>query len=72
MKKNVGTIDMITRMIVGLILIAIGFFDNPVVSAGISKTLVGICGIIVFISAVVRNCPLYYMIGLNTSNKNQR
>ncbi len=71
MKRNVGSIDSIVRLIVGGALLYIGFFDNPVISAGISKILVGIFGLIVFVSALVRNCPLYYLIGLNTCSRKQ-
>lgn len=70
MKRNVGSFDAIARLIVGGAFIYIGFFDNPVISAGISKILIGVFGLIVFGSAVIRNCPLYYLIGLNTCSRN--
>ncbi len=71
MKRNIGTIDMFIRLTLGVILGYLGFLDNPVISASISKILIGVCGVVVFASAIIRNCPLYYIIGLNTCSRNK-
>nr|MBF0221832.1 DUF2892 domain-containing protein [Desulfobulbaceae bacterium] len=66
MKKNVGTIDMAIRLIVFACLVYIGYFDNPVVSAGTSKTIIKVLAFAPLLTGLLRFCPLYAVIGLNT------
>jgi hypothetical protein len=57
-KTNVGGIDRVLRIVVGLVLIAL-VFVGP-------KTPWGWLGVIPLATAVLRTCPLYSLIGLNT------
>ena len=57
-KTNVGSIDRVLRIIVGLVLIAL-VFVGP-------KTPWGWIGLIPLATGVLRTCPLYSLIGLNT------
>jgi hypothetical protein len=57
-KTNVGGIDRILRIVVGLVLIAL-VFVGP-------KTPWGWIGIIPLATGFLRTCPLYSLIGLNT------
>ena len=66
MKRNVGTIDMCIRLIISAGLVYVGFFDNPVVSAGMSKTIIKILAFAPLLTGLLRYCPLYSMIGLDT------
>lgn len=56
--KNVGSVDKILRIIVGLALIAI-VFVGP-------QTPWGWIGVVPLITALVGYCPLYKVIGINT------
>ena len=58
MTPNVGTLDRILRIAVGLILIAL-VFVGP-------KTPWGWIGIIPLATALVNFCPLYALIGIKT------
>lgn len=67
---NVGTSDRILRIIVGVILIALPFglprlelWDNPLFYYG---SLV--VGAVLILTALVRYCPAYSLIGANTSS----
>lgn len=67
---NVGTSDRILRIIVGGILIALPFglprlelWDNPFFYYGAF-----LVGAVLILTAVVRYCPAYNLIGANTSN----
>lgn len=71
MKKNVGSIDMGIRLIIFAGLAYIGFFDNPVVSAGTSKTIIKVLAFAPLLTGLFRYCPLYSMIGLNTGCTSQ-
>ena len=58
MKVNVGGIDRILRIVVGLVLIAL--------AATGAVGWWGWLGIIPLLTGVVRFCPLYSLVGLNT------
>ncbi len=58
MGKNVGGIDRVLRLIVGIVLIAL-VFVGP-------QTPWGWIGIIPLVTALFGYCPAYRLIGLNT------
>ncbi|MFN7003218.1 MAG: DUF2892 domain-containing protein [Roseinatronobacter sp.] len=59
--KNVGGIDRILRIVVGLALI-LGFFLN----ADGSMRWLYLIGIVPLATGLMQTCPLYSLIGLNT------
>ncbi|WP_439560057.1 YgaP family membrane protein [Roseinatronobacter sp.] len=59
--QNVGGIDRILRIVVGLALIA-GFFLN----AEASMRWLYLIGIIPLATGLMQTCPLYSLIGVNT------
>jgi len=63
MSKNVGTIDKVIRVVIGLILIAyalqIGFADT-------GWNWVGWIGVIPILTALFGYCPLYSLLGMST------
>lgn len=58
MKANVGTIDRVVRIIIGVVLIAL-VFVGP-------QTPWGWIGIIPLATALIGFCPAYALFGLNT------
>ena len=60
-KTNVGGIDRILRIVVGLALIA-GFFLN----ADASMRWLYLIGIVPLATGLMSSCPLYSLFGLNT------
>jgi len=63
MSKNIGTLDRVLRVIVGLALIAYAL------KLGLPETgwnRVGWIGVVPLLTAVVGFCPLYRLLGLNT------
>jgi len=63
MKCNVGGGDRIFRIVVGLVLIALGIFA-PV--AGVWKIVFFVLAAIALGTAFLRYCPINQAIGLNT------
>ncbi len=61
MTKNVGGVDRILRIIIGLGLISL-VFVGP-------QTLWGWIGVIPLLSAIVGFCPAYSLIGMNTCSR---
>ncbi|WP_193368444.1 YgaP family membrane protein [Pelagibius marinus] len=65
MNRNVGTLDRILRVIVGVILIAL-VFVGP-------KTAWGWIGVIPLVTAFIGFCPAYRLLGICTSaNKSKQ
>ena len=63
MSKNVGTIDRIIRIVIGLVLIA---YAIPLGFPSTSWNWVGWIGIVPIITALVGNCPAYSILGMST------
>jgi uncharacterized membrane protein HdeD (DUF308 family) len=64
LKNNVGKVDRIIRVILGILLIGNVFFalHHPIGWIGVILVLTGIAGI----------CPLYSLLGLNTKSAAER
>ncbi len=58
---NVGTVDRVIRIVVGIVLIAL-VFVGP-------QTAWGWLGLIPLITGLARTCPAYSLIGVNTCSK---
>lgn len=63
MKKNVGGLDRIVRLVVAVVLVALSYFK--VVEGNLATVFYVLAGIFVFTS-LVNFCPLYTIFGLNT------
>ncbi len=64
---NVGTIDRILRIGVGLALLYLAFFSGiPAFAGGILKYAAAAIGVVMLVVATVRICPLYSIFGFNT------
>ena len=61
LKKNVGGLDRILRIVVGLALI-LGFFLN----ADASLRWLYLIGIIPLVTGLMSSCPLYSIFGIST------
>jgi hypothetical protein len=61
MKLNMGSVDRIIRLIVGLFLISLIFWGP--------KTYWGLIGVILVLTAFVGFCPLYVPFKLSTRKK---
>lgn len=63
MTVNVGTIDRIVRIVVGLLLIA---FALGFIAPGTSWSWVGWIGIVPILTAIFSTCPAYSLLGFST------
>lgn len=60
MKPNVGSADKVIRIILGIVIIALGF---------IYQSWWGIVGIVPLLTGVFNFCPAYSLIGVSTKAK---
>lgn len=65
MKINVGTIDRIFRILIGIACIAL-VFTRPFVDSGWERIALGVIGVIMLLTSAVKFCPLYRFFGLRT------
>lgn len=61
MKKNVGKIDRTIRVVLGVILLALGFFYQ--------SWLLGILGLLAIITGAISFCGLYALLGISTDKE---
>ncbi len=69
MTTNVGSLDRILRIIVGLALIA---FALGFIAPGAAYAWVGWIGVVPLLTALVGSCPLYSLLGLSTCPVSKR
>jgi hypothetical protein len=67
MRKNVGGLDRIVRIVLGLVLIA---YAIPVGFPHTGWNAVGWIGVIPLLTALMGSCPLYSIIGISTCPRN--
>ena len=60
MSKNVGSIDRVLRIVIGVALLAFAFM-----SAG-PYAWIGYIGVVPLLTAALGTCPLYSIVGLST------
>ena len=63
MKVNVGTVDRIIRIVVGIVLIGLAAVGT--IGAW------GFLGVLLLLTGVVRVCPAYSVLGINTCSAGQ-
>jgi len=67
-QANVGRLDQILRIGIGLVLVWIGFVDRSLIGEPVIAGAVGLFGLLNILAALVRVCPFYNLTGINTNN----
>lgn len=67
MTANLGSPDRILRAILGIVLIVLPLLNIPAIwsSAGLAYVSMAL-GLILVLTALVRFCPLYRLVGIST------
>ena len=66
MKKNLGTVDKVIRVLVAVIVLVLYF--THVISGILAVILLILAGVFV-VTSLFGTCPLYLALGLNTGKK---
>ena len=66
MKKNMGTIDRVLRVVIALVFGAL-FLTNTV--SGTLGLILLVLGVVFLLTSLVSFCPLYLPFGINTCKK---
>lgn len=65
-QQNVGGIDRILRAGAGSAMLYVGFVDKVIITDQFSAYLLGLFGLIIFLSGVLGSCPMYNLVGFNS------
>ncbi len=68
-KRNLHTIDIAIRTLIGIALIYFGFVETSYISNDVARWLLGIFGIVNLLAAALRSCPIYALADINTYQK---
>lgn len=68
-RKNMGTIDRIIRVLTGLVMMYFGFINQAVIGNMTINIIVGIFGIISILFAYIAFCPIYTLGNVSTAKK---
>jgi hypothetical protein len=60
MSNNVGSVDRVVRVLIGLVLLAFAFYS------GYQYAWLGYIGIVPILTAIFGTCPLYSLLGVST------
>ena len=60
MKANVGSADRVIRFVLGIVIIALGFYF---------KSWWGVVGVVPIMTGLLNFCPAYNLIGVSTKKK---
>ena len=66
MKKNVGTIDKVIRILIAALVVVLYF--THVISGVLAIILLAVSAILV-VTSLISFCPIWLALGLNTSKK---
>lgn len=63
MKTNIGPVDRSLRLVLGFVILGAGLY---------SKSWFGLIGLLPILTALVRFCPAYTLLGIDTCPKDKK
>ncbi len=67
MTQNVGSIDRLARLGLGLVLLFLAFFSGlPLFESTVATAIAAIAGVVMIVVAATRVCPVYSIFGIRT------
>lgn len=63
MKKNMGSVDRIVRVLIALIIATLYFME---IISGTLAIVLGVLAVVFIITSLISTCPLYMPFGLST------
>jgi hypothetical protein len=66
MKKNIGTVDKVIRILIAVVLVVL--FFTHVITGAIGIILLVLSGVLV-LTTIISFCPIYWPFGLSTTKK---
>jgi len=66
MKKNMGTIDKLIRIVIAIV-VAVLYFTGQI--SGTAAIILGLLAVVFILTSLVGTCPLYLPFGLSTKKE---
>lgn len=67
MTANLGTVDRVVRLVLGIILLAIPFLSGMTLfESGLATAISVILGLVMLATSSMKFCPLYRIFGIRT------
>jgi hypothetical protein len=63
---NIGRLDQILRLLISSLMIYAGFINKELIQDEFSSILLGIIGVVLMFTVILRSCPMYILVGWNT------
>lgn len=70
-KPNVGGLDLVIRLMVGLTAGYLVFINKTIVRDPVTLWILGFLSVVFILTAIFRYCPLYLLIDVNTHKSGQ-
>lgn len=67
-RRNMGTIDRLIRIVTGLAMIYFGFIDQSLIGSVVIASIVGVFGVISIAFAYLAFCPIYTLGNVSTAS----
>lgn len=67
--RNLHTIDRILRIVIGSVLVYIGFIDGTIITNELLSILLGLFGGVNIVAGIVATCPVYKIAGISTYSR---
>ncbi len=72
LKRNMGLVDQVFRIFMGLGLIYLGPFSDFLTNDTLSSVLLSAVGAMIIISSLIGWCPFYHFAGLSSYRENKQ
>jgi hypothetical protein len=69
MKKNMGTIDKVIRVLIAIVLVAL-YYSNAI--TGTLGIVLVIVSVVLVVTSLIGICPLYLPFGISTAKKKEQ
>lgn len=69
--KNVGRLDQIIRLFISSSMIYAGFVNEELIQDDFSSNLLAVIGLVLLYTVIMRNCPMYSLIGWSSCRNQQ-
>lgn len=66
MKLNVGTVDRVVRVIIGIICAYLALVPTPVLANEVLRVFIGLFGAVNLITGLLGWCPMYAIANMST------
>lgn len=65
-KRNMNRLDQFFRVVLGTVLIYIGFINTELTNSNIINWILGLFGIVNIVVAIASHCPVYSLADIST------